>query len=107
MHDQTYWVVATEAVIKTGKRTATTDARHRRVHKKHTMNMNRNARLGIPEAEERIRLDGLACGSINREQPTGLFRRQTTINPLSRLQGSSYASISDNVRPSKRYKPGD
>ena len=33
MHNQTYWVVAIEAAIKAGKRTATIGARRRRVHK--------------------------------------------------------------------------
>jgi len=107
IHDQTYWVVAMEAAIKAGTRTATTGARRRRVHKKHRMNMSRRARLGITEAEERIRLDEVACGSINGEQPKGLFRNQNAIKPLSRRQGSSYASISANLRSGKRCKPGD
>ena len=32
LHDQTYWVVAMEAAIKAGTRTATTGARRRRAH---------------------------------------------------------------------------
>ena len=107
MHDQTYWVVATSAAIKAGKKTATTGARHRRVHKKHRMNMSKRARLGIPEAEEIIRLDELACGSINGEQSKGLFRKHNAIKPLSRRQGSSYVSISANLRLRKRYKSSD
>ena len=107
MHDQTYWVVAMEAAINAGTTTATTGARHKRAHKKHRMNMSKRARLGIIGAEERIHLDELACGSINGEQPTGLFRRQSAIKPLSRRQGSSYTSISANLRPSKCCKPGD
>ena len=97
MHNQTYWVVAIEAAIKAGKRTATTGARHMKVHKKHRMNMRRRARPGINEADEIIRLDERACRSINGEQPTGLFRRQNAIKP----------PFSANLRSSKRYKPGD
>ena len=52
------------------------------------MKMSRRARLGITEAEESIRLDELACGSINGEQPKGLFRNQNAIKPLSKHQGS-------------------
>ena len=107
IHDQTYWVVAMEAAIKAGTRTATTGARRKRAHRKHRMKMSRRARLGITEAEERIRLGELACGSINREQPKRLFRNQNAIKPLSRRQGSSYASILANFRSSKRYKPAD
>ena len=73
-----------EAEIKAGQRTATTGARHKRVHNKHRMNMSRRARPGIPEAEEIIHLDGFTYGSINREPPTGSFHRQTVIKPLSR-----------------------
>ena len=107
MHNQTYWVVATGAVIKAGNRTDITGGRRKRVHKKHRMNMSRRARLGIPKVEESILLDELAYGSINEEQPSGLFRRQTAIKPLSRRQGSSYGSISANLKSSKRYKPCD
>ena len=107
MHDQTCWVVAMEAAIETGKRTAAIGARCRRVHPNHKMNMSRSARLGITETEEIIRFGGLACGSINGEQPTGVYLRQTVIKPLSKRQGSSYASISANPRSSKRYTPGD
>ena len=64
IHDQTYLVVTMEAAIKTGQRTGTIDGRHRRVHKKHIMNMSRRARLGIPEAEEIICFGGLASWSI-------------------------------------------
>ena len=67
MHDQICWVVAMEAAIKAGKRTAITGTRRGSVHKTYRMNMSRRARLGIIEAEERIRLGELACGSINRE----------------------------------------
>ena len=63
--DKTYWAVTMEAAIKAGQRTAITGARRRRVHEKHRMNMSRRARLGIPETEEIIRLDGLTYGSIN------------------------------------------
>ena len=107
IHDQTYWVVAMEAAIKAGTRTATTGVRRKRAHRKHRMKMSRRARLGITEAEEIIRLDELACGYINGEQPKVLFHNQNAIKPLSRCQGSSYASISPNLRLSKRYKPGD
>ena len=55
--------MATEAAIRVGQRTAVTGARHRRIHNKHQMNMTRRARLGIPEAEERIRLDRFTYGS--------------------------------------------
>ena len=106
IHDQTYWVVTMESAIKAGMRTATTGTRRKRAHRKHRMKMSRRTRLRITEAEERIRLDELACGSINGEQPKGLFRNQNAIKPLSRRQGSSYASISANLRSNKRYKPG-
>ena len=101
------WVVAIEAEIKAGKRTATTGARRRRVHKKHRMDMSRRAGLGISDTEGRTHLDGLTYGSINREQSSGLFHRHTAINPLSRRQGSIYVSILTNLRSSKRYNPGD
>ena len=82
IHDQTYWVVAMEAAIKTGSRTTNTGARRKRAHRKHRMKMSRRARLGITEAEERIHLDEFACGSINGEQPKGLFRNQNAIKPF-------------------------
>ena len=107
IHDKTYWVVAMEAVIRAGQRTAATGARRRRIHNKHRMTMTRGARLGIPETEERIRLDGFAYGSINGEQSTGSIRRQTATKPLSGRPGSSYASITANLRSSKQYKPGE
>ena len=105
MHNQTYWVVTMEATIKAGTRTATTGARRKRAHTNHRMKMSRRARLDITEAKEIIRLDELICGSINGEQPKGLFCNENAIKPLSRRQGSSYASISANLRSSKRYKP--
>ena len=91
-----------EAAIKVGKRTATTGARRRRVHKKHRMNMSRRARLGITGTEKISSLGELACGFINEEQTTGFFDRQTVIKPLSRRQGSSYASILTNLISSTR-----
>ena len=63
-HDKICCVVTMEAATKTGQRTGTIDGRHRRVHKKHIMNMSRRARLGIPEAEEIICFGGLASWSI-------------------------------------------
>ena len=107
IHDHTYWVVAMEAAIKAGTRTATTGVRRNRAHRKHRMQMSRRTRLGITEVEEIIRLDELACGYINGEHPKGVLRSQLAIKPLSRRQGSSYTSISANLRSSKRYKPGD
>ena len=59
MHNKTYCNATMDATIKAEKRTATTGARHRRIHKKHRMNMCRRARLEILEAEEQIRLDGV------------------------------------------------
>ena len=47
-----------EAAIITGHRTATTDARYRRMHSKHCMNMISRSRLGIPETEETTCLGG-------------------------------------------------
>ena len=41
MHNQTYWVVAMEAAIKAGTRTATTGARRKRALKKHRMKISR------------------------------------------------------------------
>ena len=107
MHKQTYWVVAMEAAIKAGKRTATTGARRRRLHKNHRMDMSRRARLRIPETEERIRLDRITYGSNNGERPTGLCCSQAVIKPLSRRQGSNSASMAANLKSKKRYKPGD
>ena len=67
IHDKTYWVVSMEVAIIPGQRIAATRARRRRMHNKHQSNMTRRARLGIPEAEERIRLDRFTYGSINGE----------------------------------------
>ena len=54
IHDKTYCVVAMEAAIIAGQRTAGTGLRHGRVHNKYWMNMTRRERLRIPEAEEII-----------------------------------------------------
>ena len=65
IHDKTYYVVATEAAIIAGQRTAAAGARHRSMHTKHHMSMTRRARLGIPEVEEIIHLDRFTYGSNN------------------------------------------
>ena len=93
IHDKTYWVVAMEVVIIAGQRTAATatGARRMRIHNKHWLNLTRRSRLGIPEPEERIRLDRFTYGSNNGERPT-------ESKPLSRRQGPSSASITANLR---------
>ena len=107
IHDKTYWVVATEAEITAGQRTATTGARRRRVHNKYRMNMTTRARLRIPEAEERTGLRRSTYGFNNGERPTGPFHNQAVIKPLSRRQSSSSAPMAENLRSSKWYQPGD
>ena len=86
MHNQICWVVAMEAAIKAGK--SKTWIKYMKQRKK-------------------VALMDFACGSINGEQPIGLFRRQTAIKPISRRQGSSYVLIPANLRSSNWYKPGD
>ena len=107
IHDKTYWIVATEAVIIAGQRTSVTGTRRRRMYNKHRMHMTRRARLGLPEAEEIIRLDIFTYGSNNGEQPTGSFRREAVTKLLSGRQDSSSVSITANPRSSKWYKPED
>ena len=57
IYDKTYWLVEMEAAIIAGQQIAAAGARHRRMHNKRQRHMMRRAQLGIPEAEERIRLD--------------------------------------------------
>ena len=98
IHAKTYWVVTREAAIRAGQTAAATGARGGRIHNKHRI---------ISEAEERTRLDRFTYGSISGERPPGSLRRQTVIKPLSREQGSNYASIIANLRSSIQYNPSD
>ena len=107
IYDKTHWVVAMEAAIIAGYRTAATGARQQILLNMRQMYTTRGARLGISEVEDHICLDRYSYVSVNKEQLVELFCSHAVFTPLSRRQYSSSVSMKTNLRSSKPYKLGD
>ena len=105
IHNKTYWVVATEAVIVTGKRRAGQGIRKRTQRSKRTPKSVK-ARLGIIEGEKEIRSHDWAYKITGRGRTRGSSHSNTTTNTPSKRKSSNITSESM-MRNNKRYKPGD
>ena len=105
IHNKTYWVVAMEAAIKVGQRTANRGVRRRTKLKRRQQRSTRE-RLRVVDVEEEIESDRRACKVIRGGGVEGSSHSNAVIpTPFKRKSLCSTSGVT--TRTNKRYKPGD